>query len=48
MPVKVSGFKQQIDGGEWIIKTLINALSAENGYTTSIELEVKIDSLAME
>lgn len=48
MPVKVSGFKQQIDEGEWIITTLTHGLSAENGYTTSIELEVKIDSLEME
>lgn len=48
MPVKVSGFKQPIDAGEWIITTLTHNLSAENGYTTSIELEVKIDSLEME
>ncbi|KNC17492.1 late control protein D [Pantoea sp. RIT-PI-b] len=48
MPVKVSGFKQQIDKAEWIITTLTHGLSAENGYTTSIELEVKIDSLEME
>lgn len=46
--MKVSGFKQQIDAGEWIITTLTHGLSAENGYTTSIELEVKIDSLEME
>ena len=38
MPVKVSGFKQQIDAGEWIVTTLTHSLSAENGYTTSIEL----------
>jgi phage protein D len=43
MPVKVSGFKQQIDAGEWIITTLTHSLSADNGYTTSIELEVKIE-----
>ncbi len=48
MPVKVSGFKQPIDAGEWIITTLTHSLSAENGYATSIELEVKIDSLEME
>jgi phage protein D len=48
MPVKVSGFKQQIDGGEWIITTLTHALSADSGFTTSIELEVKVDSLEME
>ena len=48
IPVKVSGFKQQIDAGEWIITTLTHGLSAENGYTTSIELEVKIDSLEID
>ena len=48
MPVKVSGFKQQIDAGEWIVTTLTHSLSAYSGYTTSIDLEVKIDSLEME
>ncbi|WP_054633118.1 phage late control D family protein [Pantoea stewartii] len=48
MPVKVTGFKKQIDDGEWIITTLTHSLSADSGYTTSIELEVKIDSLQME
>ena len=48
MPVRVSGFKQQIDAGEWIITTLAHSLSADRGFTTRIELEVKIDSLEME
>ncbi|WP_312836751.1 phage late control D family protein [Pantoea sp.] len=48
MPVKVSGFKQQVDSGEWIITTLTHSLSRDSGYTTSLELEVKIDSLEME
>lgn len=48
MPIKVSGFKKQIDAGEWIITTLTHSLSADNGFTTSIEFEVKIDSLEME
>jgi len=48
MPVKVTGFKKQIDEGEWIITTLTHSLSADSGYTTSIELEVKIDSLEMD
>lgn len=47
MPVKVSGFKQQIDAGGWIITMLTHNLSAESGFTTSLELEVKIDSLEM-
>lgn len=48
MPVKVSGFKRQIDDGEWIITTLTHSLTADSGFTTSFELEVKIDSLNME
>lgn len=48
MPVKVSGFKQQIDAGEWIVTTLTHSVNADSGFTTSIELEVKIDSLDME
>lgn len=48
MPVKVSGFKQQIDAGEWLITTLTHSLNADSGFTTSIELEVKIDSLPSE
>ena len=48
MPVKVSGFKRQIDDGEWIITTLTHSLNADSGFTTSVELEVKIDSLEME
>lgn len=48
MPIKVSGFKQVIDAGEWIITTLKHNLSADIGYTTSIEFELKIDSLEME
>jgi len=46
--VKVSGFKRQIDDGEWIITTLSHSLSADSGFTTSLELEVKIDSLEMD
>lgn len=48
MPVKVNGFKRQIDSGEWIITTLTHSLTADSGFTTSLELEVKIDSLEME
>lgn len=48
MPVKVSGFRQQIDAGEWIIITSTPRLSANNGFTTSIELEVKIDSFEID
>lgn len=48
MPVKVSGFKQPIDDAEWTITTLTHAISPDNGFVTSLELEVKIDDLEME
>ncbi len=48
MPVKVTGFKQPIDDAEWTITTLTHTVSPDNGFTTSMELEVKIDNLEME
>ncbi|EAO9679827.1 phage late control D family protein [Salmonella enterica] len=48
MPVKVTGFKQPIDDAEWTITTLTHSVSPDNGFTTSMELEVKIDDLEME
>lgn len=48
MPVKVTGFKQPIDDAEWTITTLTHSVSPDNGFTTSIELEVKIDGLEIE
>ncbi|RUO06478.1 phage late control D family protein, partial [Enterobacter hormaechei] len=48
MPVKVSGFKQPIDDAEWTITTLTHSVSADNGFTTTLELEVKIGDLEME
>ncbi|HIC8602021.1 phage late control D family protein [Citrobacter freundii] len=48
MPVKVTGFKQPIDDAEWTITTLTHSVSPDNGFTTSMELEVKIDEFAME
>jgi phage protein D len=48
MPVKVAGFKQPIDDAEWTITTLTHSVSPDNGFTTSMELEVKIDDLEME
>lgn len=48
MPVKVAGFKQPNDDAEWTITTLTHSVSPDNGFTTSIELEVKIDEFAME
>ena len=48
MPVKVSGFKQPIDDAEWTITTLTHTVSPDNGFTTSLELEVKIDDIEIE
>ncbi|MCU5773057.1 phage late control D family protein [Erwiniaceae bacterium BAC15a-03b] len=47
MPVKVSGFKKQIDDAEWTISRLTHSLN-DSGYTTAIELEVKITDIEME
>lgn len=46
LPVKVSGFKQQIDDADWIITTVTNTIN-DSGFTTALELEVKIDDLEM-
>ncbi|WP_313772618.1 phage late control D family protein [Enterobacter huaxiensis] len=48
MPVKVSGFKQPIDDAEWTITTLTHTVSPDNGFTTSLDLEVKIDEFEIE
>jgi len=48
MPVKVSGFKQPIDDAEWTITTLTHSVSPDNGFTTSLDLEVKIDEFDIE
>ncbi|MCE9980025.1 phage late control D family protein [Leclercia adecarboxylata] len=47
LPVKVSGFKQQIDDADWIITTVTNTIS-DSGFTTALELEVKIDDFEAE
>ncbi|WP_318389667.1 phage late control D family protein [Enterobacter sp.] len=47
LPVKVSGFKQPIDDAEWTITTVTNTIN-DSGFTTSLELEVKIADLDME
>ncbi|BBV77410.1 hypothetical protein STW0522RAO56_34640 [Raoultella planticola] len=48
MPVKVTGFKQPIDDASWTITTLTHTVNPDSGFTTSIELEVKIDDLVMD
>lgn len=37
-----------INDAEWTITTLTHTVSPDNGFTTSLELEVKIDDLEME
>jgi Phage protein D len=44
LPVKVKGFKPQIDEGSWLSTKVIHNVT-ENGYTSQLELEVKIDEL---
>lgn len=46
MPVKVQGFKPEIDGAEWILTRVSHSLN-DSGYTSSLELEVKVSSLEM-
>ncbi len=48
MPVKVGGFKQPIDDAEWTITTLTHTVNLDNGFTTSLDLEVKIDEFDIE
>ena len=48
MPVKVTGIKQPIDDADWTITTLTHSVSPDNGFTTSMELEVKIDEFDIE
>lgn len=47
MPVKVSGFKPLIDNADWIVTTLTHTVSPDNGFITSLELEVRVDDLEM-
>ena len=48
MPVKVSGFKQPIDDAEWTITMLTHTIGPDSGFTTSMDLEVKIDEFEIE
>lgn len=47
MPVKVTGFKNEIDQAEWLLTTVTHTLN-DSGFTTALEMEVKIDDLSME
>jgi len=46
-PVKVTGFKKQIDEADWTLVTVTHTIS-DSGFTTALELEVKINDLDME
>lgn len=37
-----------VDDAEWTITTLTHTVSPDNGFTTSLELEVRIDDFEME
>lgn len=44
MPVRVSGFKPQIDAVDWTLTRVTHSIS-ESGYTSALELEVKLDEM---
>lgn len=46
-PVAVKGFKRVIDEQTWIISRVVHSLNG-NGYTTGLELEVKISDVEYE
>lgn len=43
-PVSVSGFERVIDEQKWVITKVVHSLG-NNGYTTSLELEVKLSDV---
>ncbi len=45
---KKTGMKALLDDAEWTITTLTHTVSPDNGFTTSLELEVRIDDFEME
>ncbi|WP_318356302.1 phage late control D family protein [Enterobacter sp.] len=47
MPVRVTGFKKIIDDQAWTITKVTHSLS-NNGYTTALELEVRISDVEYE
>ncbi len=44
LPITVRGFKPQIDEASWLSTKVIHNIN-DNGYTSQLELEVKIDEL---
>jgi hypothetical protein len=46
-PVSVSGFKRVIDEQKWVITKVTHSLN-NNGYTTALELEVRLSDVEYE
>lgn len=46
MPVTVSGFKPEIDNADWTLTRVVHSLN-DSGFTSALELEVKISDLDM-
>ena len=46
-PIVVKGFKRVIDEQAWIISRVVHNLNS-NGYTTGLELEVKVSDVEYE
>ena len=40
-PVTLQGWKPQIDGTDWLITKVVHQVSADSGYITQLEMEVK-------
>lgn len=38
-PVQVSGFKPEIDGGEWLVKEVTHSMTDGNGWTSKAQME---------
>ncbi|NHB88879.1 phage late control D family protein [Photorhabdus tasmaniensis] len=48
IPIKVTGFKSEIDAAEWTLTTVIHTMNGSGGgFTTALTLELKIDDLDM-
>lgn len=43
MPVMIKGIKKEIDSSEWIITRCIHSITANSGFITSLELEIKLE-----
>lgn len=42
-PLELRGFKQEIDGSEWLITKVIHTIT-DSGYTSQVECELKIET----